>query len=136
SSHRSPWETSRHASNSPQAPASRAQQGNSDRNESPERQDFRLNFSVDVFLGLAAGVRGGAAERGAHGLGVAPERARGIHRLARLPFALAGGELALRDLDVDRALDGVDLDDIAVLQERDWPAQRRLGADMAHAKPA
>src|SRR6185369_7636610 len=95
-----------------------------------------LNFPVDVLLRFGAGMRGGAGERRADGLGVAPQRARGVHGLARLPFPLARGELGLGKLHADRAFDGIDRDDVAVLQQRDRAAQRGFGADMADAEAA
>src|SRR5690606_14848829 len=69
-------------------------------------------------------------------LGVFPERAGGIHRLARLPRGTAFFERRLVDFEVDGAFDGVDLDDVAILDQRDGPADGCLRPDMADAEAA
>ena len=52
----------------------------------------------------------------------------------RLPRLAALRELGIRKLDVDRALHGVDDDDVAFAQESDRSAIGRFGADMADAE--
>src|SRR5215469_10455758 len=72
----------------------------------------------------------------ADGLGIAPDRARLIFGLLGLPGLAAACELGGAQLDIERALGGVDLDDVAILQQADWPADRRLRTDMADAEAA
>src|ERR1700730_4552994 len=83
-----------------------------------------------------AGVRHGALLGVADGLGIAPDRARLVFVLARLPALAALGELGVAQGDVDGALIGVDGDDVAVADQRDRAADSRLGPDMADAEAA
>src|SRR5579859_675426 len=55
---------------------------------------------------------------------------------AGLPFGFTLGELSFGQLYVKSAEVGVDFDDVAVAQERDRPAHRRFGSDMANAETA
>src|SRR5713226_2905093 len=72
----------------------------------------------------------------ADGLGVAPEGAGLVVVLARLPVLAAGRQLGVAERDRDGALIRVDGDDVAVAQQRDRAADRRLGPDMADAEAA
>src|SRR5438477_4207921 len=72
----------------------------------------------------------------AHGLRVAPDGARGVLGRPRLPAPAPARQLGPAQLDLDGALDCVDLDLVAVAQQRDRPADRRLRADMADAEAA
>jgi hypothetical protein len=56
--------------------------------------------------------------------------------LARLPFGLTLSELRVGQLYVKCPDIGVDLDDIAVPQQRDRAANRGFRSDMADAEPA
>src|SRR5262249_40524742 len=69
-------------------------------------------------------------------LGIFPQGARRVIRLARHPFGLAFGKLFVGQLYVKRPGDGIDLDDVPVLQEPDRAADGSLGADMADAETA
>src|SRR5258706_11332002 len=89
---------------------------------------------VAVDLGLGAGMRHRALLGVADRLGVAPQRARLVLVLARLPRLLALGQLGVAELDIERARLGVDRDHVAVLQERDRSADRGLRPDMADAE--
>src|ERR1700736_1493633 len=55
---------------------------------------------------------------------------------ARLPFGFAFSELRVGQFYVKCADDGVDLDGIAILQERDRPADGGFRPDMADAEAA
>ena len=59
-----------------------------------------------------------------------------VYGRARLPAPGAVRELGRGELDVERAGLGVDVDDVAVLEQADRAADRRLGADMADAEAA
>src|SRR5260370_19986338 len=56
--------------------------------------------------------------------------------LARLPFGFAFGQLRVGQLYVKCPGVSVDFDDIAVAQQRDRPADRCFGPDMADAEAA
>src|SRR3972149_181457 len=71
-----------------------------------------------------------------HLLGVFPQITGTEFGLARLPLRLALGEFVIRKLDVDRALVGIEFDDVAVADQGDRPADRRLRPDMADAEAA
>src|SRR5262245_51693678 len=88
------------------------------------------------FLPRWAGMRHRAGASRRHRLAVAPDRAGLILRGARLPRRLALRQLFVRQLDLDQAPVGVDLDDVAVLQEADRAADGRLGRDVADAEAA
>src|SRR5215472_9327278 len=78
----------------------------------------------------------GAVARRADLLGVFPQIAGRELGLSRLPALPALVELGLAQRDVEDALLGVDLDDVAVADEPDRAAGRRLRPDMADAQPA
>src|SRR6185312_14630212 len=77
-----------------------------------------------------------AVDGGADLLGVLPQIAGGRVVLARLPGRLALGQFLVGELDVERAGNGVELDDVAVLQEPDRAADRRFRTDMADTEAA
>src|SRR3546814_2045717 len=87
-------------------------------------------------LGLAAGVGDGAEVGRADGRRVAPDGARLVVVAARLPLGFARGQLVVGQLDVERALLGIDGDDVAVLEQADRAADRRLRPDVADAEAA
>ena len=67
-------------------------------------------------------------------LGVLVQRALADLERGRDPLGAAARELLLRHAEVDRVVGGVDSNNIAVLDERDGPADLRLGDDMAYDK--
>src|SRR5215831_2367767 len=69
-------------------------------------------------------------------LRIFPDCAGIVVGLARLPDGTSSGQLAIRQHDVDRALFSVDHDRIAVLQQPDRAANRRLRTNMADAEAA
>src|SRR5215469_14813810 len=97
-----------------------------------------LDLDIGVYMGLrfASRMGDGALLGVAHRLGVAPERPRLVVMAARLPRLAALGQLALAEIDLERALLGVEADDVAVLQQADRAAHRRLRPDMADAEAA
>src|SRR6187551_2011556 len=94
----------------------------------------RSRVRIADFLGLAARMGHGAVDGGPDLLGVFPQISGGEIGLARLPAVLPPRQLLIGERDVDRAVDGIDGDHVAVAQQRDRSAKRRLGADMADAK--
>src|SRR5260221_10036300 len=95
-----------------------------------------LNIRVDMRLGLGAGMGHGALLGVADGLRVFPQGARLVVVPARLPFLAARRQLGIAELDTERAGLGVQGDDVAVAQQPDRTADRRLGSDMADAEAA
>src|SRR3546814_1149724 len=67
-------------------------------------------------------------------LRIAPQCARTVIVGSRLPVRTTLGENSLADIEVDRAVDRVDTDRIAVLDQRDRAPLSRFGADMADAR--
>src|SRR5262249_5002490 len=100
------------------------------------RRPMDSDIRVDMTLGFGAGMGDRALLGITHRHRVAPDRARLIIVLARLPGLAALGELSLGEVDVQCPLRGVEADDVAVLQQADWPAHRRLRPDMANAEAA
>src|SRR5262245_13035507 len=91
---------------------------------------------IALFLNRPARVGDGAAARRSDLLGVFPQITGGELFGARLPVARPLFELAFGQLDVERARDRVDLDDVAVTQQADGSTDRRFRPDMADAKTA
>src|SRR4051794_13281580 len=87
-------------------------------------------------FGAAARMGDGAEMGGTDELGIFPERPRIVVGRARLPLRASPGELRLLHLHVDAALLRVDDDAVAVAQQGDWAADRRLRPDMADAEAA
>src|SRR5262245_9694783 len=96
------------------------------------RSDIRIGPDL---LG-ATRVRHGTAARIADLLGVFPQITRGEIHLARRPGGAALVELGLVELNLERALLGVDRDDVAVAQQPDRAAHGRFRPDMANAESA
>src|SRR6516165_11439676 len=95
---------------------------------------MRLNVRIARRLGVRARVRDGAKTRRPDLLGVFPNIAGGELGRRRLPTRLACLELGMRELDLERAALGVEPNDIAVLDERDWSTDRGFGTHMADAE--
>src|SRR5688572_2808830 len=87
-------------------------------------------------LGMRAGLRYRALGGRADGLGVFPDRAGLVVVGAGLPGLAALLQLGLGQAHIERALVGVDVDDVAVLDQADRAADRRLRPDMADAEAA
>src|SRR5262249_39226315 len=73
---------------------------------------------------------------GPHGLRILPERAGLELVLTRFPCLVTRGEFRFAQLDIERAFLRVDRDHVAVAQQCDRAADRRLRPDMADAAAA
>src|SRR4029078_1263571 len=91
---------------------------------------------IALFLTRPAGMRHRAVDGGTHLLGVLPQIDGAIVVLARLPLRLARGAIPGGEFHVERTLHRIDLDDVAVADQADRAADRRLRPDMAHAETA
>src|SRR5580692_12453603 len=100
------------------------------------KRAIALDIRIALFLGRSARMGERAETRRTHLLGVFPQIAGPEFLRAWLPFLLPLIEFALRQLDVERSLHGIELDDVAVAQKRDRSADRGLGTDMADAESA
>src|SRR4029079_17116057 len=94
------------------------------------------NVRITLFLPRPAGMRHRTVDGGTHLLGVLPQIAGAVIVLARLPLRLALGEFLGGAFHVERTLHRIDLDDVAVADQPDRAADRRLRPDMADAEPA
>src|SRR5690242_7361532 len=90
-----------------------------------------LALRVNLALAPEPRVSHRAEVGGADALGEFPQGPGAVVGDARLPVALAVLQLDRIDFEVDRAGDGVDGDDVAVLDQRDRTAVLGLGADVA-----
>src|SRR3712207_2986752 len=115
--------------------ASRARPGAASRS-APSAIKVALDIRIALFFFCAARVGDGPVLRRADGLRVFPEVARAEFSLASGPCLAALVELGVRDLDLDGALDGVDGDNVAVPDEADGAADRRLRTHVADAEAA
>src|ERR1700733_791800 len=95
-----------------------------------------LGIRITRLLGTAARMGHRAIARRPDLLGVFPQIAGPIFLGARLPGFGASGKLGVAQLDVQRALFGIELDDVAVANEPDRATHGGFGADMADAKTA
>src|SRR5215475_232541 len=98
-------------------------------------QNILLGVRITLFLGSAARMCDRATNGGAHLLGVFPQVTGSKFAFARLPCALAPGELLDRKFDIERALHRVDLNDVAIADEADRAADRRFRTDMTDTEP-
>src|SRR4051812_38624352 len=92
--------------------------------------DIRIGF----LLRRPAGMGDGAVACRPHSLPVAPDGAAGAIVLPRLPMLGALGKLRLGEPDREGADIGVDVDDVAIADEGNRAADRRLRSDMADAE--
>src|SRR3954451_13111169 len=85
---------------------------------SPSAAAIRMRSRVRIadLLGFAARMGDGAVHGRSNLLGVFPQITGGEIGLARLPALLAVGKLGVGQRDIDRAVDGVDGDHVAVLE--------------------
>src|SRR5215831_15001914 len=90
----------------------------------------------DVAFLLGPGMRHRAGDRGSHQLGVLPQGARGVAVLPGLPRLAPLLQVLVAEVDREAALDGVDGDHVAVLEQADRAADLRFGADMADTEAA
>src|SRR5580693_53817 len=100
------------------------------------RRMAALGIRITRLLGTTARMGHRAIARRSDLLGVFPQIARRVFLGARPPGFGAGGELGVAQLDVERSLFGIELDDVAVADEPDRAAHGSLGADMADAEAA
>src|SRR6185295_10610997 len=103
---------------------------------SSKTRRMRSDVRITLFLARTARMRDRAIDGRPHLLGVFPQITGSEFALARLPLALAFGEFVGGKLDVERALYRVNLDDVAIADQTDRTADRRLRPDMADAEPA
>src|SRR3984893_13876966 len=105
-----------------------------------KRPDRRPRFASDIriapLLALATRMGNGAIARVAHLVRVLPEITGPEQLRPRLPCRPALAELGGGELHTERALVGVELDDVAVLEKRDRPADGGLRTHMDNAKAA
>src|SRR5471030_1872721 len=107
-----------------------------DRDRSSRSSADASEIGVNMRLLAGARMRHGAVLGVADGLGVAPDGARLVIVGARLPFLAARRKLGIAQHDVDRALVDVERNDVAVADQGDRAADRRLRPDMADAEAA
>src|ERR1700685_882109 len=100
------------------------------------RRTAALDVRITRLLGTAARMGHRAIARRPDLLGVFPQIARRIFLGPRLPGFGAGGKLSVAQLDVQRALFRIELDDVAVADQPDRAAHGGLRPNMADAKTA
>src|SRR5882724_9854957 len=101
-----------------------------------EPKRMASDIRIGLLLRLATGMGDSAVDRGADLFRVFPQIAGSKTVIARLPAFFTAGEFGVGHLHFECALLGIELDDVAVLDERDRSAERGLGADMADAEAA
>src|ERR1700761_8620470 len=97
---------------------------------------IRLDVRITLFLVRTTRVGHRPTDSGPNLLGVFPQRTRCMMGLAWLPFGLTFGEFGVGQLYVKCPDHGIDLDDIAVLQQSNGTADRCFRPDMADAEAA
>src|ERR1043166_6057723 len=96
----------------------------------------RSHVRIARLLGRSARMGDGTVERRPDLLGVLPQITRGELSLSRLPILAPPLQLLCGELHIQRAFFRTDLHDVAVAQEPDRPADRRLRPDVADAEAA
>src|SRR5262249_27946943 len=96
----------------------------------------RLHVRITRLLGRSARMGHGAVDRRPDLLGVLPQITGAELPLARFPILTPPLQLLCGELHIQRAFFRVDLDDVAVAQQADRPADRGLRAAVADAEPA
>src|SRR5215469_9167477 len=94
------------------------------------------NVRIALFLNRTARVGDRAAARWSDLLGIFPQITGSEFFAARLPPAGALRKLAVGQLGVERTLDRVDFDDVAVTEQADGAADGGFRANMADAETA
>src|SRR5579871_4825968 len=97
---------------------------------------IRSDVRITQLLVRPAGVGYSSGYRRTNLLGVLPQRTRRMVSRARPPFGLALGQFRLSQLYVKDPGDRVDLDDVAVLEQRNRTANGSFRPDMADAEAA
>src|SRR5258708_6644630 len=97
---------------------------------------IRSRVRIALCLGGSARMGDRAIDGGPDLLGVFPKITGAILRRARLPVLASFGQLRLGESDIDGAVNGVDRDDVAIVEQRDRSTDRSLRPDMADAKAA
>src|SRR6202795_533731 len=97
---------------------------------------IRLDVRITLFLVRTTWMGNRAIHRWPNLLGIFPQRTRRVVSRSGLPFGLTFGEFFVGQFYVKSPDIGVDLDDVAVLQQRDRPADRGFRPDMADAEAA
>src|SRR3974390_334986 len=100
------------------------------------RDNRRLDVRIALFLVRTTRMGYGACHCRPNLLGILPKRARRIIRRAGPPFGFAFRKFSVGELYVKCADDRIDLNDVAVPQERDRSAHSRFRSDMADAQTA
>jgi hypothetical protein len=83
---------------------------------------IRLDVRITLFLVRPTRMGNSAIHRRPNLLGVFPQRSRCVVCLSGAPFGLTFGEFSVAQFYVKSPGNGVDLDDIAVLDQGDRPA--------------
>src|SRR5437899_3621265 len=96
----------------------------------------RLDVRITLFLVCATWVGNRPIHRRPNLLSILPQRTRRVVSRARGPFGLAFSQFRGGQFYVKTSGLGVDLDDVAVQQQRDRPANGRFRPDMADAEAA
>src|SRR5689334_23374271 len=96
----------------------------------------RLDVRIALFLVRAARMGYCPSDRWSNLLSILPKRTRRVVSRASAPFGLALSQLSVTQFYVKGTGVGVDLDDVAVLEQPDRAANGRLRADMADAEAA
>src|SRR5262245_33021687 len=99
-------------------------------------RNIRSSVSITRFLARAARMGDRAVDGGPHLLRVFPQITRTVFVLPRLPLALALGQFVGGQLHVERSFHRIDLDDVAIADQPDRPADRSFRPDMADAEAA
>src|SRR5581483_11867036 len=96
----------------------------------------RSDVRIALFLVRTTRVGYGPSHCRPNLLGIFPERARRVISLARAPFGFAFGEFCVAQFYVKGSDDGVDLDDVAIPEQADRPANGGFRPDMADTEAA
>src|SRR5216683_938139 len=95
---------------------------------------IRSDVRIALLLVRTTRMGHGPSHRRPNLLGIFPERARRVIRLARHPLGLAFRKICVSQFYVKRSHDSINLDDVAVLQEPDGAADGGFRPDMADAE--
>src|SRR4029079_10518227 len=97
---------------------------------------IRLDVRIALFLVRAARMGHCPSDRWSNLLSILPERTRRVVSRTSAPFGLALGELGVAQFYVKVSCHRVDLDDVAILEQRDRAADCGFRSDMADAEAA